>query len=77
MESEQREAGGEIAQEPGYALEPLRARRVSVKDCGVGIELQAIAQLFKAFYRTKQGGMGIRLSVSRSTCPVPSSAQGD
>lgn len=40
--------------------------RLSVKDCGVGIEPQAITQLFEAFYSTKQGGMGIGLSVSRS-----------
>jgi C4-dicarboxylate-specific signal transduction histidine kinase len=40
--------------------------RLSVQDSGVGIEPQAAAQLFEAFYSTKQGGMGIGLSVSRS-----------
>lgn len=42
------------------------AVRLSVKDCGVGIEPHTVTQLFEAFYSTKQGGMGIGLSVSRS-----------
>ena len=40
--------------------------RLSVKDVGVGFELQAIDRLFDAFYTTKNDGMGIGLSVSRS-----------
>src|SRR5216684_1722661 len=40
--------------------------RVTVRDAGVGIELQGMDKLFDAFYTTKSGGMGIGLSVSRS-----------
>jgi signal transduction histidine kinase len=39
---------------------------LSVKDAGVGFEPQAMEQLFNAFYSTKDAGMGIGLSVSRS-----------
>jgi PAS domain S-box-containing protein len=38
----------------------------SVKDAGVGFEPQAAERLFQAFYTTKDDGMGIGLSVSRS-----------
>jgi C4-dicarboxylate-specific signal transduction histidine kinase len=40
--------------------------RLTVRDAGVGFELQAVGRLFEAFYTTKSGGMGIGLSVSRS-----------
>jgi PAS domain S-box-containing protein len=40
--------------------------RMTVKDTGVGVEPQCIDKLFDAFYTTKNGGMGIGLSVSRS-----------
>jgi PAS domain S-box-containing protein len=40
--------------------------RLSVKDSGVGFEPQAADRLFQAFYTTKDDGMGIGLSVSRS-----------
>ncbi len=40
--------------------------RVTVHDAGVGIDLQNLDQLFDAFYTTKNGGMGMGLSVSRS-----------
>ena len=40
--------------------------RVSVKDVGVGYQAQAVDRLFEAFYTTKNDGMGIGLSVSRS-----------
>lgn len=40
--------------------------RVSVRDAGVGLDGQAAARLFQAFYTTKSDGMGIGLSVSRS-----------
>jgi PAS domain S-box-containing protein len=40
--------------------------RVSVKDVGVGFEPQAADRLFERFYTTKDDGMGIGLSVSRS-----------
>ena len=39
---------------------------VSVRDCGVGFELHAVDKLFEAFYTTKDDGMGMGLSVSRS-----------
>ncbi len=40
--------------------------RLTVRDCGVGIDREQIDKLFDAFYTTKPGGMGIGLSVSRS-----------
>jgi C4-dicarboxylate-specific signal transduction histidine kinase len=40
--------------------------RLSVEDTGVGFEPERAESLFDAFYTTKQGGMGIGLSVSRS-----------
>lgn len=40
--------------------------RMTVQDAGVGVEPQSVDKLFDAFYTTKNGGMGIGLSVSRS-----------
>ena len=40
--------------------------RLSVKDAGVGLDPEAMDQLFEAFYTTKNDGMGIGLSVCRS-----------
>jgi len=40
--------------------------RLSVKDAGVGITPEIEEKLFDAFYTTKEDGMGIGLSVSRS-----------
>jgi C4-dicarboxylate-specific signal transduction histidine kinase len=40
--------------------------RVSVKDSGVGFTTQGADKLFEAFYTTKNDGMGIGLSISRS-----------
>ena len=40
--------------------------RFSVKDAGVGLDPQTMDKLFEAFYTTKNDGMGIGLSVSRS-----------
>lgn len=40
--------------------------RLSVKDAGVGFQPQAADRLFEAFHTTKNDGMGIGLSVSRS-----------
>jgi PAS domain S-box-containing protein len=40
--------------------------RLLVRDAGVGIEPENIERLFDAFYTTKNDGMGIGLSVSRS-----------
>ncbi|MET0650858.1 MAG: PAS domain-containing protein [Pyrinomonadaceae bacterium] len=40
--------------------------RLSVQDAGVGFDPQAAERLFEAFYTTKNDGMGIGLSVSRS-----------
>jgi len=40
--------------------------RLSVKDTGVGFDLQSEERLFETFYTTKGDGMGIGLSVSRS-----------
>ena len=40
--------------------------RLTVRDAGVGIDLQSMNKLFDAFYTTKTDGMGIGLSVSRS-----------
>jgi PAS domain S-box-containing protein len=40
--------------------------RFSVKDTGVGFDPHTIDKLFEAFYSTKNDGMGVGLSVSRS-----------
>ena len=40
--------------------------RLSVRDVGIGFEPRATDKLFEAFYTTKNEGMGIGLSVSRS-----------
>ena len=40
--------------------------RLTVQDVGVGFDPQAADRLFEAFYTTKNDGMGIGLSVSRS-----------
>jgi PAS domain S-box-containing protein len=40
--------------------------RLSVSDVGIGFEPQAAGKLFEAYYTTKNDGMGIGLSVSRS-----------
>ena len=40
--------------------------RLTVQDAGVGFDPQAADRLFKAFYTTKNDGMGIGLSVCRS-----------
>jgi PAS domain S-box-containing protein len=40
--------------------------RLSVSDVGIGFGPEATDKLFEAFYTTKDGGMGIGLSVSRS-----------
>ena len=42
------------------------AVRFSARDSGVGIPPEALGRLFEAFYTTKNAGMGIGLSVSRS-----------
>jgi hypothetical protein len=48
------------------AREDAAAIRLSVRDCGVGIDPNAIEKLFDAFYTTKSSGMGIGLAISRS-----------
>jgi PAS domain S-box-containing protein len=40
--------------------------RLTVQDAGVGFDPQAMERLFEAFYTTKNDGMGMGLSVSRS-----------
>ena len=40
--------------------------RLSVQDAGIGFEPQSLDRLFQTFYTTKDDGMGIGLSVSRS-----------
>jgi signal transduction histidine kinase len=40
--------------------------RLTVQDVGPGLDPQGLEKIFDAFYTTKNGGMGIGLSVSRS-----------
>jgi len=42
------------------------AVRLSVQDAGIGFQPQDVERCFDAFYTTKEGGMGIGLSVSRT-----------
>lgn len=39
---------------------------VEVRDTGIGLDPQSIQQVFEAFYTTKEEGIGIGLSISRS-----------
>jgi len=39
---------------------------LSVKDAGIGFDAQTADRLFETFYTTKNDGMGVGLSVSRS-----------
>ncbi|WP_165435146.1 PAS domain-containing sensor histidine kinase [Bradyrhizobium sp. Leo121] len=48
------------------AQDEIDCVRLSMQDSGPGFDFEAIERLFDAFYTTKQGGMGIGLSVSRS-----------
>jgi PAS domain S-box-containing protein len=40
---------------------------VTVRDNGVGLDVQAVGDLFDPFYTTKPSGMGMGLAISRST----------
>jgi PAS domain S-box-containing protein len=40
--------------------------RITVKDSGMGLDLQSMERIFDAFYTTKPGGLGMGLSISRS-----------
>jgi C4-dicarboxylate-specific signal transduction histidine kinase len=42
------------------------AARISVQDCGVGLDAEQPERLFEAFYTTKPHGMGLGLAISRS-----------
>lgn len=42
------------------------AIRLEVRDTGIGIDLQRLEQVFESFYTTKDEGIGIGLSISRS-----------
>jgi signal transduction histidine kinase len=41
--------------------------RLTMQDAGVGLDPQTMGRLFEAFYTTKNDGMGMGLSISRSS----------
>jgi C4-dicarboxylate-specific signal transduction histidine kinase len=41
--------------------------RVAVKDRGTGIKEAVLAKLFRPFFTTREGGMGMGLAICRST----------
>ena len=47
-------------------LEDANHVRLTVQDAGLGFDHHSVGRLFEAFYTTKDDGMGIGLSVSRS-----------
>jgi PAS domain S-box-containing protein len=47
-------------------IDPSNALLVAVRDSGPGLEADALAHLFDAFYTTKPTGMGMGLSICRS-----------
>jgi signal transduction histidine kinase len=60
VDDRQRELLIKTAREGGDAV------RLSIMDVGVGFRSEDADKLFEAFFTTKNGGMGIGLSVSRS-----------
>ena len=65
------EAMGDVDDRPRILLirtedEAGGRARVTVRDTGIDVGTQNLDRCFDAFYTTKQGGMGIGLSVSRS-----------
>jgi len=65
------EAMANVNDRPGHLLirterEDGDCVRVTVSDSGPGIDSRGVEKIFDAFYTTKNGGMGIGLSVSRS-----------
>jgi signal transduction histidine kinase len=50
----------------GATQERSETIRISVQDCGIGLEPSMRERVFDAFYTTKPQGIGIGLSISRS-----------
>lgn len=59
-EAEEREVLVRVAMDGGHMI------RTSIRDCGTGMTVDKLENIFQPFYTTKRDGLGMGLSISRS-----------